>query len=232
MYDYTIIGAGPTGLTIAWFLAKYGYKVLMVEREPIIGGCHRVLRVNGLFTEHGPRIYIGNYNAVQMVLNDMGLQFNDIFSKTHINSFNVVKQVVEQLSFKEIMTFAKEYIKFTFNSEYSKHISLKDYLENNNFSEESEKLIDSLTRLTDGSGTDKYTLYEFFEIANQNVFYNVYQPRVPNDVGLFKLWKEILVNTGNVEILLESEVVDIDTNNNLVTSIKIKKNDKILRHYV
>ena len=50
MYDYTIVGAGPTGLTIAWFLAKSGYKVLIIEREIVIGGCHRVIRVDGLFT--------------------------------------------------------------------------------------------------------------------------------------------------------------------------------------
>ena len=62
MYDYLIVGAGPCGLALAWYLSKLNKKILIVEKENTIGGCHRVRRVNGLFTEHGPRIYLDNYS--------------------------------------------------------------------------------------------------------------------------------------------------------------------------
>ena len=38
-YDAIIIGAGHNGLTTAAYLAKGGYKVLVLERRDIIGGC-------------------------------------------------------------------------------------------------------------------------------------------------------------------------------------------------
>ena len=37
MYDYTIIGSGPTGLTLALYLANLKKKVLIVEKENSIG---------------------------------------------------------------------------------------------------------------------------------------------------------------------------------------------------
>ena len=37
-YDAIVIGAGHNGLTNAAFLAKAGLKVLVVERNPYIGG--------------------------------------------------------------------------------------------------------------------------------------------------------------------------------------------------
>src|SRR5215212_4150579 len=38
-YDAIIIGAGHNGLTTAAYLAKSGYKVLVLERREIVGGC-------------------------------------------------------------------------------------------------------------------------------------------------------------------------------------------------
>ena len=49
-----------------------------------------------------------------------------------------------------------------------------------------------MARLTDVASADKYTLYEFLQIANQQAFYKIFQPNRPNDIGLFKIWKEFL----------------------------------------
>ncbi len=56
MYDYAIVGAGPAGLTMALYLAKNNKHVILIDRELTIGGCHRVRRVDGMFSDHGPRI--------------------------------------------------------------------------------------------------------------------------------------------------------------------------------
>src|ERR1700730_408910 len=39
MYDLIIIGAGHNGLVAAAYVAKAGYKVLVLERREVIGGC-------------------------------------------------------------------------------------------------------------------------------------------------------------------------------------------------
>jgi hypothetical protein len=44
-----------------------------------------------------------------------------------------------------------------------------------------------------------------YKIINQNILYNIYQPKKPNDKNLFKLWKEKLEER-KVDIYLESEV--------------------------
>ena len=56
-YDYAIVGGGPSGLTLAYILGKKGYKCILVDKNPTLGGCHRVIRYKELFSEHGPRIY-------------------------------------------------------------------------------------------------------------------------------------------------------------------------------
>ena len=227
MYDYTIIGAGPTGLTIAWILAKYGYKVLIIERESTVGGCHRVIRVNGLFTEHSPRMYVGNWHTLQLILQDMGYNFTDIFAY-NFGSFNIISKIIKKLSPSEILSFIKEYTKFMVNNDHSKHTTLKEFMDTNNFSDKSKEIIDSLARLTDGAGMNKYTLYQFLQLPNQNFLYNYYQPKKPNDVGLFKLWLDALDSTGNVTLFLDSEVLNLNNTGNLINMIKIKKDNKIM----
>src|SRR5579871_1714529 len=37
--DVIIIGAGHNGLITAFYLAKAGFKPLVVERRPVVGGC-------------------------------------------------------------------------------------------------------------------------------------------------------------------------------------------------
>jgi len=44
MYDYAIIGSGPSGLTCSWMLQSAGHKCILIDREKSIGGCHRVRR--------------------------------------------------------------------------------------------------------------------------------------------------------------------------------------------
>jgi phytoene dehydrogenase-like protein len=66
-YDFICVGGGPSGLTLVYCLGKLGYKCLLIDEHDSVGGCHRVSRVNGLFTEHAPRIYSSSYlsNAIE-----------------------------------------------------------------------------------------------------------------------------------------------------------------------
>jgi len=47
-----------------------GLRVLLLESERALGGCHRVRRVRGEFTEHGPRHY---FSAFDQALKQAGL---------------------------------------------------------------------------------------------------------------------------------------------------------------
>jgi phytoene dehydrogenase-like protein len=89
-YDYIIVGGGPTGMTLAWLLEDKTRKILLIEDEETLGGCHRVHRINGYFSEHGPRVYSNSYLMLIELLKDMDIDFDDYFVeyKTFISSIN------------------------------------------------------------------------------------------------------------------------------------------------
>ena len=173
MYDYIIVGGGPTGLALAWYLSKIDKKILIIEKEDSLGGCHRVRRVNGLFTEHGPRIYLDNYLNFETILNEMGKSFDNIFTRYYFSLLTIGGSSIKNFSIKELTTLGLSYLYFMFNPNDSKNITMLEYTNQNNFTSETKDSIDRLCRLTDGAGIERYTLYEFFEILNQNSLYDI-----------------------------------------------------------
>lgn len=220
-YDYVIIGGGPTGLTLALYMAKYNKRVAIVEKEDQIGGCHGVKRIDGMFSEHGPRIYLDNYLVFSDILkNELNTSFNEIFTKYNFGNKDIFNAVYNILTFRELFIFGLAFINL--NDNY-KHISFEEFLNYHNFSEQSKDLLDSLGRLTDGGGIEQYTLYSFLQIMNQNILYSIYQPKLPNDIGLFKIFYDELIRRG-VDIYLNSEIKEINTENNLIKNVTTYNN--------
>jgi NAD(P)-binding Rossmann-like domain len=219
-YDYIIVGGGPTGLTLAWCLANYGKKIILIEKKNTLGGCHHVARVDGLFSEHGPRIYIENFFILKQLLNEMNLCFYDLFTPYNFDITYIGGNVFSILSWCEIFKLTLTFLNM--NDTY-KSISVEEYLNKNNFSNKSKDYLDRLCRLTDGAGIKRFTLYNFLQLINQNFFYRAYQPNKPTDVSLFKHWKEKLLEKG-VKILLNTEVTDLTTQNNKIISIMTSNN--------
>lgn len=225
MYDYAIIGAGPCGLTLAWYLSNYNNKVIIIDNNENIGGCHRVKRVNGLFTEHGPRIYLDNYTMFKKLLKELNLDFYDLFTPYYFNITNIGGKSIDNLSPTEIFKLSLKF--FNLNEEYKK-IPIGEYLDENNFSPKAKDYIDRLCRLTDGAGSDRYTLYSFLQLINQNFLYKIYQPKKPNDTGLFYYWKKKLLQK-KVKFVLNTFVVDMTNEKNNISSIICKRNNKIFK---
>jgi len=49
-----IVGAGPSGLSAAWKLAKLGHKVIIIEKDRVVGGNARTIWSNGFGFDYGP----------------------------------------------------------------------------------------------------------------------------------------------------------------------------------
>jgi protoporphyrinogen oxidase len=215
-YDYVIIGAGPTGLTLAYLLSKYNKKVILIDKE-YLGGCHGVERVDGLFSEHGPRIYLDNFHMFQRLLKEMGGNFNKMFKeyKFHYIAFSSV--IFSELNFREIFITFMAFLKL--NEKYKK-ISLLDFVKQNKFSEKAITFFDNYCRLVDGGGIENFTLHSFLQIINQNAMYKIYQPVKPNDVGFLKLWEDQL-RKNNVTIMDETDIIDFKVENNKIINVKL-----------
>jgi hypothetical protein len=194
MYDYMIIGAGPCGITISYLLSRIGKKVLLIDREKSIGGCHRVRRTSdGLFTEHGPRIYMdANINFIN-VLKLMKIDFASYFEPYQYQFPVGLKEASKILTLNEMLIMSTMFI---MPSSYLKSKSVGEFVEN--FSVKSKAYLDKVCRLTDGAGVDRYTLYEFMHLANQNLFYKTFVPSKPTDTGLFEVIYQKLQNQGVV----------------------------------
>ena len=212
IYDYCIVGAGPVGLTLAFLFSKIGKKCVVLDNMSSIGGCHRVNRIStpgdayGLFTEHSPRIYSNSYVNTINILKNMNINFFDLFTPYNFSVSNIGGKTISSLSKRELFLFVIEFFKLYFNPNHGRNISMEGFLTKHNFKEESKDFIDRLCRLTDGAGIDRYTLYEFLNLANQEAFYKIYQPKLPNDLGLFKQWQDYLENTNLVDIRLNYNV--------------------------
>lgn len=218
MYNYIIIGAGPTGLTLAHILSQYGNKILIIEKENYIGGCHGVSRQNGLFAEHGPRMYLSNYYTFKQILKDLDLQWEDIFTKYNFNISNIGGGVLQHLSVKELFPL---FVSFIFLNNNYKQITMNDFVTKHNFSSKSISYIDGLCRLTDGMGIDRYSLFQFLQIVNQNGLYTIYQPKNPNDLLLFKIWETHLDK--KIDIMLNTKIINVLQSNNKINAIVTNK---------
>ena len=83
IYDYIIIGGGPSGLILAYLLSKNNQKssdktsksILLIDKNTSLGGCHRVDRNDIYFTEHGPRVYSSAFVNFINILKDFNVDF-------------------------------------------------------------------------------------------------------------------------------------------------------------
>ena len=236
-YDLVIIGGGPSGLALAQCCSHLNKRILVIERQDDIGGCHRVKRVdiknkNGIvermFTEHAPRVYSSTYKVFAELLKYMDLDFYELFTPYHFSIATIGGQTLwSTLSYSEMFQLFVDFMMLLVNDDYGKDISMKTYTISKGFSDKSKDMIDKLCRLTDGATYEKYTLNEFLQLFNQQFFYTLYQPKLPNDIGLFHSWRSYL-ERHNVDFLLSTSVTSLNFNDitNTIRSVNCKYQDR------
>jgi uncharacterized protein with NAD-binding domain and iron-sulfur cluster len=197
-YDLVIVGAGPAGLALAHTSSSMYRRILIIDREQEIGGCHRVKRnVDGLFTEHGPRIYLSIYYNFFNLLSEMGLKVEDVFVDYKYSFSDIAAtKILPNYTSYEIAMFALAYLMYVIDDDYGKDISLYEYLRGYGFSIKAIGLLDRLCRFTDGGNVYSYSLNKILRMSDNSAMMKIYQPRAPLDISLFDTWKRFLSNRG------------------------------------
>ena len=102
---YVIVGAGPTGLSLAYVLANNGYEVDLIEKDTQLGGSWNAQWAEGkYFSESSPRVMLYPSEFFNFLF-DIGMTMDD-FNNIYGNIFQTI-------------------LKFT--SFFVKHFSLTDY---------------------------------------------------------------------------------------------------------
>ena len=144
----------------------------------------------------------------------MDIKFDNIFRK-----YKTINKINSGLTIKEMYYIIKTYTKLLLDDNYGLDISTNSFLTNYNFNDKSKDYIDRICRLTDGADSSRYTLNQFLQLINQNLLYSLYQPRKPNDKLLFKLINDYLMKTNKIEIMLNTEVTQLNVDNDIISNI-------------
>jgi 15-cis-phytoene desaturase len=78
-YDVIVIGAGLAGLSAAFEFAERGLRVLVLERDPQVGGRTSSWKAGGMNVESGIHKFVGFYKEFEKFLKRAGLDLNDVF---------------------------------------------------------------------------------------------------------------------------------------------------------
>ena len=227
-YDIIIVGAGPTGLAIAHCCSHLkGKKILIIDREKTIGGCHRVIRKDGYFTEHGPRVYfINNYNLFYL-MSEFGVDMEDIYTYYKFSTISTILNILPVMSITEVFKLTELYLYYLLDINYGTDINFEKYIKDNGFSSKTIDLFDRIFRFLDGAPLHKYSVNKIQEVVDSALLSSVLQPKKPLDETLFNKWQSFLEKRG-VDFLLDTNIEKIHYDNDKITSVNGIKTDKLI----
>lgn len=224
-FDTLIVGGGPAGMTLATYLPG---RVCLVDHESL-GGCHRVRRQQGLFAEHGPRVYSGANVNFRQVLRDVGVGWDATFRKTYFSPEHIDgRRWFQALSARELLVLSWEFTAFAlWDPMRGRHTSMLEFCRRHGFSEASTRYLDAVCSFSDGAGADRYSLFEFLNGFDQHTLDSFYHPREANDRGFLAAWEAHIRGRG-VQVLTGTHVASIVHREGRATGVRLESG-RVLR---
>lgn len=212
-FDYVVVGGGPGGIATALLLADSGRRVALVEAHRELGGCHRVKRVGGLNTEHGPKVYVGAsplFFALACRLSG-GRPRRELFARYDhtVYSGQVNGPLLRSTTLREKAALAAALFRWMWagDSLYG-HRTMEEFMEERGFGPAARQSIDALCRLLDGGGADVTLADSFLESVDSGAFEALHVPRVPLDDAVWGPAEGVLRAAG-VELRLGRRVTSV-----------------------
>lgn len=198
-----IVGAGPTGMSIAWELKKYtNHDVVVYDKKISAGGSwwepsteSRDLHAHRIVFDHA---FINTNNLFK----EMGIKWDDIFQKSESTSGPVISKYLSGVDYMALATLAVKVLAMPWKY---KKTTLKDAI--GPLSENGRKLMEAVTLVIDGVPWDVMTAYEFVKSFDHVGLSKAYTQKVSGKV-MSDTMQEALVEKG-VQFKFGTELKDV-----------------------
>ena len=129
MKDVVIIGAGITGLSVAWRLANKGFKVKILESGNSVGGLAKSIKIDDYYFDIGPHsffsedkevfdavmsLFEGEESAIPFSKRTVKMWFRNRYVDYPLSAKSVLFQMGIMSPILSFLSFAKSYIKNIF----------------------------------------------------------------------------------------------------------------------
>lgn len=102
IYDFLIVGGGPTGLSLSTMLSQTDASIALLEKDTQLGGCWKVDWVDDkYYSEHSPRVMTTKYNKFRKMLELYKIDFQ--YSTVYNDRFALHKKLLSLLSFTDML---------------------------------------------------------------------------------------------------------------------------------
>lgn len=224
MYDYVVVGLGPTGITIGLHLLQTNKKVLFIEADESVGGCWKTSYTEqGYFTEHSPKVLSKTGTKTFNKLLDyieVDPQYKDLYLYSHYSS--VLKHIIKHFTLYDICKFIIYLILYLIALN-DKNITVDDWTNEQNLSQKSKIFINILC-ITISNTNDKLTMHSFFQFMIKKYRYFINLNQLLNTREWLNKAYQKLKNNNNFKFLFNTSVESLNFNNNkinyLITNTK------------
>lgn len=204
-----IVGAGPTGLTVAWELLDKGHVVHIYDKKPAAGG-----------SWWEPNIMERDLHAHRVVFKDTFVNTNKLFSEMGISWDEIFYPMVTtppspvSLSIRDYFTLTSLAFRVTLQPKKYSKLTVKESI--GKLSEQGEKLVKSATHIIDGVHWNMMTAYEFVKTFDFVGLSRPHTQRVSGKVMGDKM-RDALIKKG-ATFHFEKELVDVEYGDGFVAT--------------
>ena len=185
-----VIGAGPTGMSVAWeILRSTDHEVIIYDRKESAGGSWWEPS-GGKRNLHAHRIVFDNaFVNTNSLFEEMGIKWDDIFQPADISTTAALKY----LNPKDYMTLSSLAVRVLAQPKKYRGITLKDAL--GKLSDSGEKLLKALPLVIDGVDWETMSAFEFVKSFDYVAMSKQYTQKVSGKEMSDKM-QRALVNKG------------------------------------
>jgi protoporphyrinogen oxidase len=221
-----IVGGGPTGLSLAYYLSKKNHNIYLVEKDNNLGGCWRVHWKDGYYTEHSPKVYSNKYGKSELneIFKEIGydIKVKPTYGSTNQTLYKIAKFMLPQFTILDLVKLVVISIYYYF---FPTNLTVDQVMKKINISKKGYQAVKIYSILVANSPNK----LGFQALVNLGLETNSRLDQFKSHQEWIDLWEKYLIKS-NVKIMKNTTAKKIDKLNKtlLLSSGKKIKFDKII----